>query len=255
MNRTALRVFVAGPSECGKTRLAWDLYVQKFPRILTVDFAREVRELLDPDAITVYSYAELREALGDCAKVRQWHIALCIDPAEARTLAPKVCRLLVHPTTADDERTYARAIGGLVVACYEAHELAPNGMCPPDVRRLATGGRHEGASVVMASQAPARVDRAFSENAKYLAAFATQEHTVWAFWAKKTCGAVADMIDEQPLYHVALFDKGPRRIYWLDDRRRVKRVTDYKGRTLSGASHTTGPADAGDSDRANSTAE
>lgn len=245
MTRTALRVFIAGPSECGKTRLAWDLYVSKFPRRLTFDFAREVRELLDPDAITVYSYAELREALGDCAAARRWHIALCLDHAEARTVAPKVCRLLAHPTTSDDERTYARSIGGLMVACYEAHELAPNGMCPPDVRRLATGGRHESVSVVVASQAPALVDRRFSENAEFLVAFATQEHTVWKFWQHKTCGEVADMIDAQPRYHCALFEKAKRRIYWLDNQRRVLRVTDYKGCLVLGEpSGITGPASA-----------
>lgn len=241
---SALRVFAAGPSECGKTMLLYDLVVSRFPRRLTFDFAREVRASLNPDAITVYTYAELREALHDLAGVRQWHVALCIDHADARTIAPQVCRLLAHPTTHDGERTYARAIGGLVVDCYEAHELAPNGKTPDDVRGLVTRGRHEGISVVVASQAPALVDRRFSENAGVLVAFATQEHTAWQFWASKTCSAVADLIDEQPRYHAAYFDKAARAIYWLDDRRRVLRVTDYKGRVLRGEAHgdTAGPA-------------
>lgn len=256
MNRTALRVFISGPSECGKTRLAWDVYVSKFPRCLTIDFAREVQSQLDPDAITVYSYHGLREALAECARAERWHIALCLDHAEARTIAPKVCRLLAHPTKSEDERTFARSVGGLVVACYESHELAPNGMCPPDVRGLVTRGRHEGISVVVATQAPARVDRAFSENAEFLVAFATQEHTVTKFWTAKTSPLVAEMIDEQPRYHCALFKKSTRQIFWLDDRRRVKRVTDYKGRSLSAAApKTTGPVDAGDSSLAARQAE
>jgi hypothetical protein len=255
VTRTALRVFIAGPSECGKTRLAWDVWASRFPRRLTFDFAREVRAELNPDAIAVYSYAELREALADCARASRWHIALCLDHADARTIAPKVCRLLAHPTTSEDERTFARSIGGLVVDCYEAHELAPNGMCPPDVRGLVTRGRHEGISVVVATQAPARVDRAFSENAEYLVAFATQEHTVARFWAAKTSPAVAEMIDEQPRYHCALFEKSRRRIYWLDDKRRVRRVTDYKGRTLSAATHSGAGVSAGDSGRGDTAAE
>lgn len=230
---TALRVFAAGPSECGKTRLCWELFVSRFPRRLTFDFPREVRAKLNPDAITVYSYAEVRDALGDLAGVKSWHIALCLDPSSARDVAPKVCRLLAHPTRSDDERTYARSIGGLVVDCYEVHELAPNGAAPDDVRALVTRGRHERISVVVATQAPSLCDRRFSENANVLIAFATQEHTAWKFWSSKTCARVADMIDEQEQYHAAYFDKGSRTIYWLDDRRAVLRVTDYAGNEIT----------------------
>lgn len=222
-------VLAAGPSECGKTTALYEMFVRACPRRVSFDFQAEIQRKFNPDAITVYSYADFMRALKACARYSRWHIALVYDPEAEPEVAEQVVNVLNPKVTGPDHRSYSIAVGGIALDCSEADFLFPNGRTAPAVRGLVQRGRHNRLAVFMATHAPALVDPRLRDAADYFLAFRSQETRVFKFWQDTASTAVADTIASLPLYHCAYIVKGEQRVYLLDQNRRVRRVLDYTG--------------------------
>lgn len=220
----------AGPSECGKTRALEDLFLLHAPRRLSLDLNGEVKGK-HPDAIEVYSIAELREQLAAVVDRERWHIALCTSAERLADMSPELARIFNPEKTSAQHISYPREVGGVAIDCSEARAWVPNLKAKWAQHNVAyfERGRHNRLSLFVATQYPQSVDRRVTDNASYLLAFRTQEDAVWEYWQRSTSRTVADLIAALPQYHCAYIDKDAQLVYLLDDERETYRVLDYKG--------------------------
>lgn len=178
---------------CGKSRLLWDWFTSVTPRRLTYD---PVGDTLDrnPHAVAVRTAGELREHMRRVVAggFDSWHFVLYGEPEEAADALD----WLAPTTAAPNQRTLARALGGVLFECGEVDTLAGNAATPLSVRMRAKWqrGRHHLLSFAVGTQAPALVSRIVSANSHDVFAFMHSEHTSLDYFAKTIGDRAAERI-------------------------------------------------------------
>lgn len=222
---------VAGPSECGKSQLLWDLFLSKIPRRLSIDFNDEMARKFNPDAIVAYSLDDCLAALRTAAGYASWHVALVTPIETMKDVVPKLARYLNPTRSGPDHTSYPIAVGGMSIDCSEGAEFFPN--LGAEWVRHGSGffsrGRHNRLTMLMATGRPQDINRRATEHADHLIVFRTQEQRSLKYWAEQTSPAIADVIAELPQFHAAWIQKEKFLVYVLDDKRAVTRILNYQG--------------------------
>lgn len=138
-----------GMKRSGKSHLLAQL-AALFPRRVLVDFMGEFAGL--PNAIHADTIQSAVAALKSVQPKERWTVVLQLHPAEVIQIIEALC---------DQRRGYARSVGGLVIECGEADQLAPNSAkISPVVHSLFARGRHIGpVSALMAVRRPQEINR------------------------------------------------------------------------------------------------
>jgi len=167
-------VVLMGTKGMGKSTLirAW---ADRHPRVLWLDPMLEEVAAAGAGNIAV-DLDELYDLLDARAGLDRWRIVYVGEP---ETYGEAVAML--QPATPRDQG-YARALGGVTVACGEADLLAPNsGALHPAVRALIHRGRHYGINLLAAVRRPAEVARDLTSQADLVVLFRLSEPRDLAF--------------------------------------------------------------------------
>lgn len=214
-------VFSSGRKGSGKSKLLWDMFTSRHPKVLTIghipeDLAR------DPDVVKARGRAQLYRMIEQVSGFDRWHLAAALDPDAIAEL----CSLLAPPYEAAPESSLSVALGGVALECCEAYELAPSTGTPPEVLGMWRRGRHYQLDLFMASQRPYSVAREVTAQADLIFAFAQGEKRDIDFLAdtvsKPFAQAVARLRIEE--YRCMVYNRADQTSRLLDrDRRTVGR--------------------------------
>lgn len=228
-----LTVVSVGPSGCGKTQILYDLFIRHIPRRFSADFNREVRDKLNPQAITTYTPDEAIDALEYIATqgATEWHVTYSGPYDSVPELSPRLAAILNPPRLSDEHIPFPVAMGGMSFDCSEAKYWVPNN--GPAWAKLngayTERGRHNRLQVFLATQYPRAIPRSVTESAHHVFAFGTTEAASQAYWAENFTRGVAQLVKGLPRFHAAWIYKAEQRIYVLDEHRDCYRITDYDG--------------------------
>lgn len=193
MRRENRAAFASGMTGCGKSQLLWDWFSSVAPRRLTYDPVGDSLER-NPAAVPVRTAAELREHLRRvvAGRFEVWHFVIYGEPEEAA----EALDWLAPSEIAPNQKTLARALGGVLFECGEIDTLAANAATPLSVRTRAKWqrGRHSLLSFAVATQAPALVSRIVSANSHDIFAFMHSESTSLDYFAKTIGDRAAERI-------------------------------------------------------------
>jgi hypothetical protein len=225
-------LFVAGPTDSGKSRHMWDRYTSHAPRILTVEVVEETaaREDGTREVFETFGYDDTRDALARAAARDRWHVVASLD----RDDVERLFFLLCPPRRAKDTISFARAVGGMVLHCGELAHVAPLGLGKNSIVKDAyLRHRHQWLTIHGAAQHAADCDpctRMYAERCVFLR---TQDDLGLQAVARATSAVVAQLVAELPLYHSATCIKREGRVYLADEDYRVYDVKGYRGAALS----------------------
>ena len=220
-------VFVSGRTGTGKSKLLYDLFVSRAPRVLSLDPNDEVSER-NPDAIVARGYAQTLAALRACAPYPQWHIAAVVEEEHFDDLV----NLLIPPMMAEERTGYARAVGGMALECGELDVLAPVHSASRTVTGMWRRARHNRLSIFAGTQRTNECARVCSSQAHHIIAFAQNEPNDIDYLAKAISRPAAEMIGRLPLHWCVWFERATGRVYLMDPDRRVVQTVSTWGDTI-----------------------
>lgn len=244
-------LFVGGPPQSGKSTLMWDCYTRHAPRVVTVEVvdeteSREAAGDTDREVFRVFGYGDTRAALSKAAELRCWHVIASLDRDEIEQLFYLLC----PPLRSRETVSYARTVGGMVLACGELAYLAPNPLGNKSVVKEAyLRYAHNWLSIYGATQHIPDVDPCTRMSADRCVFLRTQDTLGLDAIKRATTREVADLCRELPEYHSATCFKRLGRVYVADEHYRVYDVRDYRGGTVSraeGAPHSVGVGTTGE---------
>lgn len=203
--RENVTAFASGMIRSGKSQLLWDIFTRHHPRVISYD---PVGDTLDrnADAVPVYSFGELRDKVkrANIGGYTNWHFVLACPPSEV----PDVLAWLAPPAARFEEKTLARALGGVLFECGECDTIAPNAGIHPAVRAAAQRGRHHLLSLALATQRPALCDRTVTGQCQYVAAFMHSERSDLEYFARLVGENAADEIARLQQFEFVWYRKG-----------------------------------------------
>lgn len=207
MRRENRAAFLSGMTGSGKGQLAWDWFVNPYPRVLSYDPAGDVVER-NPKAVAVRTAAEFREHLTRAIAGRfdSWHFVLWGEPEEAAAALD----LLAPDSAAPHEKTLCRVLGGVLFECGEIDTLAANAETPLTrrIRGKFQRGRHHLLSHAVATQAPALVSRHVTANCHDIFAFMHSENTSLEYFRKTIGDNAAERIARLEQYAFVHYHRG-----------------------------------------------
>lgn len=231
-------LFVSGPARSGKSSLLWHVYTSRAPRVVTLEVVDETLRLFDPGAIRVYGLADTFDALRSVAGQSRWHVVTSLDPEEVDRL---VWLLAPELTQSRGAPGYARAVGGVVLACGELAAIAPNPLPKSSALKHAyLRFAHHWLSIYGAAQhAPdcAPCTRTSVERAVFLRA---SDDLALNAVAEATTREIAETVAQLPQFHSVTCIKHEGKAYVADGAYRVYDVLDYRGHSLVAATKTAG---------------
>lgn len=148
-----LRAFIAGVSGSGKSTRAWDMYLQRFPRRILLDFTGEWAPRAE---LTAESPRQLGLMVRQLASRGRWTVRLLADPEHM----PELSAWLVPVPHLED--CWVRECGGVALLIDEIDLVAGPGQSGEAVRTLYRRSRHAGLSVVSCTTGPSNVSREVS---------------------------------------------------------------------------------------------
>lgn len=218
-------VTVIGPPDSGKSRHLWHCYTRHAPRVLTLEVVEETLTY-DPTGRRTYGIEETIDALSACAALPKFHVIASLGRPEIERLFAILCPELRSART----RSYARAVGGLVVACGELVQPAPLSLGQQSfVRDAFVRFRHHWLSIYGATQhAPLchPVTRLAADRCVF---FNTPDDLAREAIKRASSRAIAARVDALPQYHTVTVVKSLGRAYVADAEYRVYEVLDYRG--------------------------
>jgi hypothetical protein len=227
-----LVVTVIGPPDSGKSLHLWNVYTRHAPRIITLEVVEETakRETGARALRRTFGYQDTAAALADVATLATWHVVAWLDRDETERLFRVLCPELLSAQT----RSYARAVGGLVVACGELAHAAPLGLGKGSaVRNAYLRYRHHWLSLHGATQHAPLCDPVSRLGADRCVFFNTPDDLARDAIARASSRDLARRVEELPQYHTLTIVKSLRRAYVADDRARVYEVLDYRARLVA----------------------
>lgn len=214
MERRNAIVTALGPSGSGKSRFLAD-QAARFPRVISLDTTGETEEVYPTALGPTFGLDATLRALQVCAGYPRWHLRAAVEGDELVAL----CRRLV-PNYDGRSVSLARALGGVALEMGEVYEIAPNAGAPREVLNMWRRGRHEGLSLLAATQRPASCAREVSANSHWLVAFRMPEPRDYEYVGGFMGARARDLVAELPPYHSLLYDKRAGLVWQLDAARR-----------------------------------
>lgn len=208
------RIFACGVTGSGKTRALRKLWLERSPRALIVDATGEWRQ--EKGARIAASWSDLLAELRRAAGRERWRI---VAPAEELEPADLVELLLARGAGG---LTYPRAVGGMALVIDELADFA-HSSCSRRVTAAWRRGRHEGLSILAASQAPADVARAATSQSEWWILYAMHEPAAIAYLARALPPVVMEAHGALAEFHAVLWSTRRRAGYLLDPNYQVKR--------------------------------
>jgi hypothetical protein len=181
-------VTVVGRTGSGKTRLLATHVGPRHRRRISVDLTGEC-EALYPHAYRATSLAKFYRALKvwNDQDVNDWHVVVVLDHAHLAQLVWSLC-----PRYDGKTRGLASAWGGVALEVFEVDVLMPvngsGGGVGLAMRNACARGRHEGLSLLCATQRPHQCDRILTSQSHVVASFAMHEPSDTK-WLKDVGGA------------------------------------------------------------------
>lgn len=225
-------LFVSGPTDSGKSRHMWERYTSLAPRILTIEVVEETVALENGsrEVFEVFGYDDTRDALALAAERERWHVVASLDREEIERLF----YLLAPPRRAKTTIGYAKAVGGMVLACGELAHVAPLGLGKNSIVKDAyLRHRHHWLSIHGAAQHPADCDPCTRMYANRCVFLRTQDKLGLNAVEGATSKEVASIVAELPEFHSATCIKREGKVYVMDERYRLYDVRSYRGAALS----------------------
>lgn len=173
-----------GPTESGKSHLL-RVWARKHPRQLVLDATGEWSEMAEPGRRVEYAedMGQLREKLRECAKAPgKWRVVISTEvltQGKGENLEQLV--QLLAPVYKPGRVSFTRSVGGLALIFDEAYEVCSHGRSHI-VRPLWLRGRHNGLTILAASQRAADVGRMVTSQSGRVAITSTSEPIDLAYW-------------------------------------------------------------------------
>lgn len=221
-DRRNLVVIGTGMKHGGKSKLLWDRYVSKQPRVIHLDPNDETGEKV-PHVIRAMGMPQLYALLKIAheRKAREFNISVTgFTPSDVVALLQRLV-----PSTGPHD-SLARAFGTLALECGEMGMLCQVDAKVSDALSLALmNARHHGLSLFLATQYPYSLPPAARMNSDEVFFFA-QDEAQALIWARQVIGAegaavVAQLRPED--YGFLLYARGAHTLYVCDKSRRVVR--------------------------------
>lgn len=217
-DRRNLVVIGTGMKHGGKSKLLWDRYVSKQPRVIHLDPNDETAEKV-PHAIRAMGMPQLYALLkvAHDRKARAFNISVTgFAPSDVAALLQK----LVPPTGPHD--SLARAFGTLALECGEMGMLCA--VEPKVGEALAAAmfnARHHGLSLFLATQYPYSLPPAARMNSDEVFFFQQDEPQALQ-WARQVAGArAAEVVAQLRDYGFLLYERSTGTLYQCDKSRAV----------------------------------
>jgi energy-coupling factor transporter ATP-binding protein EcfA2 len=215
-------VVVTGRKGSGKSTLLSKHVAQHFPRVLTVDWTGEARELY-PEAIEVVGVHATLDAMQSAYVNRDTHwrfIVLC-DPSEVADL----CRALV-PKYDGKTVPIASLVGGCAIECHEMHLIAPVSGAgrSAEIMDAMARSRHARLSWLCAARRPAELARFLTAQTDSLYSARMHEPRDLSWLSNAGGDSYAKVVAQLKEYHFARYDSTTGEITVLDPKYASRRV-------------------------------